>query len=238
MKKLLKRLSAFAVVLVIAATMCITASAQNTTKDVTILFTHDLHSHFLPSVDENGNEYGGYARLMTVINQQKEKYPDAILVDGGDFAMGSLFQTAYTTHALELRMMGAMGYDVTTLGNHEFDYLPTGLSHMLNIAKSSGDPVPQIVISNYLPPLEGEENYNSDADMMWFAMEHYGVKGYTIIERGGVYYAVFGIFGYDADDCAPNSGMIMEDPAAVSQAVVDEAVAYCLNTYGTGPVVI
>lgn len=238
MKKLLKRLSAFAVVLVIAATMCITASAQNATKDVTILFTHDLHSHFLPSVDENGNEYGGYARLMTVINQQKEKYPDAILVDGGDFAMGSLFQTAYTTHALELRMMGAMGYDVTTLGNHEFDYLPTGLSHMLNIAKSSGDPVPQIVISNYLPPLEGEENYNSDADMMWFAMEHYGVKGYTIIERGGVYYAVFGIFGYDADDCAPNSGMIMEDPVAVSQAVVDEAVAYCLNTYGTEPVVI
>ena len=238
MKKLLKRLSAFAVVLAVAATMCITAAADTKTKDVTILFTHDLHSHFLPSVDENGNEYGGYARLMTVINQQKEKYPDAILVDGGDFAMGSLFQTAYTTHALELRMMGAMGYDVTTLGNHEFDYLPTGLSHMLNIAKSSGDPVPQIVISNYLPPLEGEENYNSDADMMWFAMEHYGVKGYTIIERGGVYYAVFGIFGYDADDCAPNSGMIMEDPVAVSQAVVNEAVDYCKTTYGAEPVVI
>lgn len=238
MKKFLKRLSVFAAVLIISAVMSITVSAQSANKDVTVLFTHDLHSHFLPSVDENGNEYGGYARLMTVISQQKEKYPDAILVDGGDFAMGSLFQTAYSTHALELRMMGAMGYDVTTFGNHEFDYLPSGLAHMLNIAKSSGDPVPQIVMSNYLPPLEGEENYSSDADMMWFALEHYGVKGYTVIERGGVYYVVFGIFGYDADDCAPNSGMVMEDPVAVSQAVVDEAVAYCIDTYGTEPVVI
>lgn len=238
MKKLLKRLSAFAVVLAVAATMCLTTSAETAAQDVTILFTHDLHSHFLPSVDENGNEYGGYARLKTVIDQQKEKYSDAILVDGGDFAMGSLFQTAYTTHALELRMMGAMGYDVTTLGNHEFDYLPSGLAHMLNIAKSSGEPVPQIVVANYLPPVEGEENYSSDAAMMWFALEHYGVKGYTIIERGGVYYVVFGIFGYDADDCAPNSGMIMEDPVTVSQAVVDEAVKYCVDTYGAEPVVI
>lgn len=238
MKKFLKRLSVFAAVLIISAAMSITVSAQSANKDVTVLFTHDLHSHFLPSVDENGNEYGGYARLMTVISQQKEKYPDAILVDGGDFAMGSLFQTAYSTHALELRIMGAMGYDVTTFGNHEFDYLPSGLAHMLNIAKSSGDPVPQIVMANYLPPLEGEENYSSDADMMWFALEHYGVKGYTVIERGGVYYVVFGIFGYDADDCAPNSGMVMEDPVAVSQAVVDEAVAYCIDTYGTEPVVI
>ena len=238
MKKLLKRLCIFALTAAITATFCITAAAESTTKDVTILFTHDLHSHFLPSVDENGNEYGGYARLMTVIKQQKELYPDAILVDGGDFSMGSLFQTAYTTNALELRMMGALGYDVTTLGNHEFDYLPKGLSHMLNTAKSSGDTVPQIVVSNYLPPVEGEENYNSDSDMMWFALEHYGVKGYTIIERGGIYYAVFGTFGYDADDCAPNSGMVMEDPVAVSQAVVDEAVAYCINTYGTEPVVI
>ena len=238
MKKLLKRLGVLAVTVIACLSLCIAVSAESSTTEATILFTHDLHSHFLPSVDENGNSYGGYARLMTVINQQKEKYPDAVMLDGGDFSMGSLFQTAYTTSALELRMMGALGYDVTTLGNHEFDYLPTGLSHMLNTAKSSGDAVPQIVLANYLPPLEGEENYNSDSDMMWFALEHYGVKGYTIIERGGVYYAVFGIFGYDADDCAPNSGMVMEDPVAVSQAVVDEAVAYCADKYGVEPVVI
>ena len=73
-------------------------------------------------MNEDGTQYGGYARLMTKIREQKEIEPDAILVDGGDFAMGSLFQSAYPTSAIELRMMGAMGYDATTFGNHEYDY--------------------------------------------------------------------------------------------------------------------
>jgi len=237
MKNIVKRLSIFMVAVFAAVVICLPVHADSG-KDVTILFTHDLHSHFLPSADKDGGEFGGYARLMTVIDQQKAKHPDALLVDGGDFAMGSLFQTAYATNALELRLMGAMGYDVTTFGNHEFDYLPKGLANMLNVAKVTGEPVPQIVISNYLPPVKGEENYSADADMMWFALNYYGVKGYTIIERDGVPFVVFGIFGYDADDCAPNSGMVLEDPVAVSQAVVDEAVAYCNSAYGKEPVVI
>ena len=119
-------------------------------KTATILFTHDLHSHFLPSAQEDGGEFGGFARLMTAIHAQKAKYPHAILVDGGDFSMGSLFQTSFATSALELRMMGAMGYDATTLGNHEFDYLPQGLASMLRAAKASGENTPAIVNSNYL----------------------------------------------------------------------------------------
>ena len=236
MKNFLKRISVFATVLIVAATICFSASAQTEKQDVTILFTHDLHSHFLPSYDESGNSYGGYARLMTVINQQKQKYPDAILVDGGDFAMGSLFQTAYTTSALELRMMGAMGYDVTTFGNHEFDYLPSGLVAMLEAAKSSGDYVPQIVDANFLPAVEGHSLIDPAEYMQ--ALEDYGVKDYTIIERGGVYFAVFGMFGYDAEDCAPNSGMVLADPVTTAQKTVDAAVAECLSSYGKEPVVI
>ena len=236
MKKFLKRISVFATVLIVAATICFGASAQTEKQDVTILFTHDLHSHFLPSYDESGNSYGGYARLMTVINQQKQKYPDAILVDGGDFAMGSLFQTAYTTNALELRMMGAMGYDVTTFGNHEFDYLPSGIVAMLDAAKSSGEYLPQIVDANFLPAVEGN-NLIDPAEYMQ-ALKDYGVKDYTIIERGGVYFAVFGMFGYDAEDCAPNSGMVLADPVSTAQKTVDAAVAECLSAYGKEPVVI
>ena len=203
---------------------------------ITILFTHDLHSHLLPTTNDSGNgKYGGYAKLMTLINLQKKIDPNAILVDGGDFSMGSLFQTAYPTAALELRAMGAMGYDVTTFGNHEFDYLQSGLKSMLNAAVASGDPLPQIVCANYLPPVEGQEGYDAS---LWEAYQNYGVKKYTILERGGVYYAIFGIFGYDADDCAPNSGMVFEDPAAVAQATVDAAVAECEATYGAHPVVI
>ncbi len=222
----------FAVLVILSA--AVTVSAQDN-KNVTILFTHDLHSHFLPSKTEDGGEYGGYARLMTVIKEQKEKHPDAILVDGGDFSMGSLFQTCYATDALELRMMGRMGYDATTFGNHEFDYLPEGLASMLDSAVKSSDKLPRIVDANYLPPEKGEEGYNPEISS---AFENYGVEKYIILERGGVYFVIFGISGYDSYDCAPNSGMVFEEPAEVSQRIVDEAVARCIKEYGTEPVVV
>ncbi len=111
------------VALLLGAGLQVFASDEEKPKEITVLFTHDLHSHLLPTSQEDG-EYGGYARLMTVIREQQEMYPNTILVDGGDFSMGSLFQTAYTTSAIELRIMGAMGYDATTFGKHEFDYLP------------------------------------------------------------------------------------------------------------------
>ena len=114
-----KRLLCLLLALMLALSLGLPAAAAET--EATILFTHDLHSHLLPANDETGSSYGGYARLMTAIRREKEAAPDAILVDGGDFSMGSLFQTAYATDALELRMMGAMGYDAVTLGNHEFD---------------------------------------------------------------------------------------------------------------------
>jgi len=218
--------------------MATAGTAQAYEKEITILFTHDLHSHLLPAMNEDGTEYGGYARLMTKIREQKALDPDAILVDGGDFAMGSLFQTAYPTSAIELRMMGAMGYDATTFGNHEYDYLPQGLASMLNAAAASGEPIPIIVNANYLPPEQGEEGYGENAELVLAAFENYGVEQYTILERGGVHYVIFGIFGFNADDCAPNSGMILDDPAETAQRIVDEAIAECREKYDAEPVVI
>ena len=234
----IKRFLSVLLVLLTVLSLCILPGAAETAEEdeITILFTHDLHSHLLPSANETGSgQYGGYARLMTAIKAQKEIDPDAILVDGGDFSMGSLFQTAYPTSAIELRMMGAMGYDATTFGNHEYDYLQSGLKGMLNAAVASGDPVPPILCSNYLPPVEGQEGYDAE---LWAAYNAYGVKDYTILERGGVYYVLFGIFGFDADACAPNSGMIFEDPATKAAATVKTAVAECESKYGVHPVVI
>ena len=232
-----KRFLSVILVLVTLLSLCIIPSAAEGAEDeITILFTHDLHSHLLPAANETGGgEYGGYARLMTAIKAQKAMDPDAILVDGGDFAMGSLFQTAYPTSAIELRMMGAMGFDATTFGNHEYDYLQSGLIGMLNAAADSGDPVPTIVNANYWPPKEGQEGYS---EAMWDALANYGVKKYTILERGGVYYVLFGIFGFDADDCAPNSGMVMEDPIETAKAAVAAGVAECEAEYGVHPVVV
>lgn len=65
----------------LCAATCLTVGAQAAPagEEITVLFTHDLHSHLLPSANETGEgECGGYARLMTAINEQKAKDPNAI----------------------------------------------------------------------------------------------------------------------------------------------------------------
>ena len=150
--KLLRRAYGLLLAILLVLGLALPALADAPTIPATILFTHDMHSHLLPSTDETGAEYGGYSRLKTAIDAQKAVHPAAILVDGGDFSMGSLFQTAYADSALELRVMGTMGYDATTFGNHEYDFRPAGLASMLNAAVDSGDPLPAIVEANYLLP--------------------------------------------------------------------------------------
>ena len=234
MKKMMK----FLVVVLMVLGMVFPVSAESDSEEVTILFTHDMHSHFLPSEDAEGNEIGGFARLMSVIKNQREIDPDAILVDGGDFSMGSLFQSAYASSALELRMLGAMGYDATVFGNHEFDYLPEGLASMLKAAKQSGERLPAIVNANYLPDEAGDENYDETDALLKSAFDDYGVKEYMLLERGNHVYALFGLTGLDSDDCAPNSGLTLHNPAETAQKVVDKATEECVSVYGVDPIVV
>lgn len=128
-----------------------------------------------------------------------------------------------------------MGFDVTTFGNHEFDYFQSGLKSMLKSAINSGDRLPSLVCANYLPPVEGQEGYDPE---IWQIYNDYGVKDYVIIERGGIYYVVFGLLGVDADDCAPNSGMVFEDPVTVAKETVAAATEECERLYGEHPIVV
>ncbi|MEA3486618.1 MAG: metallophosphoesterase, partial [Thermodesulfobacteriota bacterium] len=110
-------------------------------KVITIVHTNDLHSHLLgfsPNIDytplETGDDktVGGWARIATVIQDVKQDRSNPVLVvDAGDFLMGSLFHMLSREEAFELRLMKAMGYDVVTLGNHEFDLKPAGLARIL-----------------------------------------------------------------------------------------------------------
>ena len=125
--------------------------AKKEQQTVDVLFTHDLHSHldlFQAEVDGKVGEYGGVARIQTLIKEQKAKNPDTLVVDGGDFSMGTLFQTIYGQQAPELRILGLMGYDATTLGNHEYDYRTDGLVQMLRSAIDSDEQLPAIVLCN------------------------------------------------------------------------------------------
>lgn len=208
---------------------------------VSVLFTHDLHSH-VNSFDtvykgENVN-IGGYARLQTLIDAQRAKDPETLLVDAGDFSMGTLFQTIFATQASELRLMGAMGYDATTLGNHEFDYRSKGLNHMLITAAESGEPLPEMVVCNVDWTECNEEQAGIKA-----AFEQYGVKDYCIVEKNGVRIALIGVFGKDSLECAPTCALAFKDPVEAVAETVREIQAneevdmfVCLSHSGTNEI--
>ena len=221
----------------LAALLCLTAllaglvipaaaAPEQQTAPLTILFTHDTHDHFYPTSDG----WGGYTRLATLLEEQRAEAERAgwpvVTLDGGDFSMGSLFQTIYASDAPELRALGAMGYDVTTLGNHEFDYRQQGLAGMLRAAVDSGDPLPAIVQANYTTPKDPD----SGRDVAQ-ALADYPVTDYVVLEREGwsgtagddtLRVAVFGVLGADADACAPMSGMEYEPIADAAKRVVAE----------------
>lgn len=230
-KKLFSLLTAVLLVLSMAPAAFAAPQAR---WETTILFTHDLHSHFLPQDTEDGGQSGGYARLKTAIDREKAQHPDALLLDGGDFSIGSLIQTLYVDEGAELRTMGALGYDVGTIGNHEFDHKGTGFAQMLRSAVSSGEALPKLVCANYRPADD-----NADKLDIQRAMASYGMSDYTLLERGGVTYGIFGIFGKDSHDCAPTSGFVLENAAASAQRCVDALkeqgaqVIICLSHSGT-----
>jgi len=197
--------------------------AEAAGKTVTILFTNDLHDHLLPAKDlQNGELYysGGYARLLSAIAAERKIDPAALLLDGGDFSMGTPFQTIFKSDAPGLRLMGAMGYDAATLGNHEYDYRASGLAGSLTAAMRSGDQLPQLVQSNVIFPIEQSGKLTASLQALKQAYRDYGVKDYTILSRNGDKIGIFGLMGVDAADKAPMSEVEFAEPVAQAQRVV------------------
>ena len=203
--------------------VCAQEAAPGTAVD--IVFTHDTHSHlntFTTVVDGLETELGGFARMNTLIEAQRAQNPDTLVIDGGDFSMGTLIQTVFETQAAELRMLGYLGCDVTTLGNHEFDYRSKGLANMLTSAQASGDAVPAMVVCNVDWDTMEAEGLTEGQQRLKDAFAAYGVSDYTVLEKGDVDIAVVGVFGKDALACAPTCELKFEDPIeAVKQTVAD-----------------
>ena len=90
-------------------------------KIIQILHTNDIHSHFkhIP----NDKKIGGYARLKTLIEREKQTASQegiaSIVVDAGDFMEGHLFYMAKKGRA-PLRIHASIGYDIGLLGNHDY----------------------------------------------------------------------------------------------------------------------
>ncbi len=185
---------------------------------------------------------GGFARIKTLIDQAREKNPNLLVLDGGDFSMGTLVQTIYDSDAPELRMLGLLGCDVTTLGNHEFDYRSAGLAGALKAAKESGDPIPAMVLCNIDWETMEAEGLTEDQRLLKDAFEGYGMKNYIIVEKGDVRIAVFGIFGVDSLACAPTCVLKFRDASQAAAETVREIrenedvdMIACVSHAGTSP---
>ena len=205
--------------------MNIPAEAAEKSKQLDVLFTHDTHSHlnsFSTIVDGEQKEVGGFAKLKTLIDERKKENPDTLILDGGDFSMGTLIQTVYDTEAAELRMLGYLGCDVSTLGNHEFDYRSKGLADMLTAAKDSGETVPSLVVCNVDWDSMEKNGLSEGQKQIQSAFENYGVKDYVVVQKGDVKIAVVGVFGVDALKCAPTCELLFKDPVESVKKTVEE----------------
>jgi 5'-nucleotidase len=213
----------YLVILMSAFICCNTANAAK--QEIRIIHTNDLHSHFLgfspnqdytPETVQDDDTIGGYARISTLIKNIKANSHGPVLVlDGGDFLMGSFFHMLAREKAFELELLGKMGYDAVTFGNHEFDLKPRGLAQILTAAQAY-DNRPAILLANMVFSQESAED-----DSLEQAVANGWVQPYTIIEKDGVTFGIFGLMGLDAAEKAPFSKPVsFSDPVAAAQKMV------------------
>lgn len=94
---------------------CAPAAAE--IRALTILHTNDLHARLSPLE----NHHGGFAYLASVIRRERAGCADCILLNAGDLVQGTPVSTIF--HGLPVyEVANLLGFDVSTLGNHEFDY--------------------------------------------------------------------------------------------------------------------
>ncbi len=181
----------------------LTLAAQN--KQLLILHTNDTHSCIYPLnpnlKDQSLAGRGGYLRRVAMIKEERAKDSELLLFDSGDFSQGSPYYNLYKGD-VEIGLMNLMGYDCSTIGNHEFDF---GLENMARIFRKANFP---IVCSNYDftgTPVEGL------------------VKKHIILKRKGMKIGVFALDPemeglVDANKC---KGVKYLDPIKVAQEEAD-----------------
>ncbi|MGN0401252.1 MAG: bifunctional metallophosphatase/5'-nucleotidase [Acetatifactor sp.] len=218
-------------------------AAGQTGKQLDVLFLHDTHSHldsFYTVQDDSSTLVGGFARISTLIQEAKSENPDTLVIDAGDFSMGTLVQTIFHTEAAELRMLGALECEVTTLGNHEFDYRSSGLAGTLNAARKSGDPIPSLALCNIDWKSMEAKGLTPDQQLLKEAFDNYGMADYVILNKGDVKVAVLGVFGKDSLACAPTCVLEFRDAAEAAKETVAKIKAeenpdmiVCISHSGT-----
>ena len=187
---------------------------------ITILHTNDTHSQIdpLPPNDRNAGR-GGVARRATLVKQIRKENPNTLLIDAGDVLQGTPYFNFYKGE-VEYKAMSAIGYDVGTLGNHEFDNGVGALAAALKFANFD------IVSANY--------------DVKGTALEG-RVKPYVVKTVAGIR---IGLFGLGVSPVALITtenfkGITYNDPVIVARKMVTTlreqercALVVCLSHLG------
>lgn len=142
-------------------------------EKITILHTNDVHSHIdpFPSNDPKYAGLGGVARRAALIKKIRAEEKNVLLLDVGDIFQGTPYFNMYGGE-VELKLMSDMGYDASTIGNHDFD---NGMDGLLKQLPNANFP---LLCSNYDfsdTPLNNQ------------------TQPYKIFEKGGIKIGVFGL---------------------------------------------
>ncbi|MGO4822115.1 MULTISPECIES: bifunctional metallophosphatase/5'-nucleotidase [unclassified Flavobacterium] len=142
-------------------------------KKITILHTNDVHSHIdpFPADHPRNANMGGVARRAALIENIRKENPNVLLLDAGDIFQGTPYFNYYGGE-LEFKLMSMMQYDLSTIGNHDFDNGIEGLYAQMPHAKFD------FISANY-------DFKNTLMDGL--------VKPYKVFNKGGVKVGVFGI---------------------------------------------
>lgn len=202
-----------------------TFEAGGPPQKLLILHTNDIHSHlmgFAPEVDASPTTpnddatVGGMARLAAAIGAAKASAAAAgtpvLLLDAGDFMMGTLFEFLATHASAELALMHGLGYDATTIGNHELDWTPHGLAGILQAAVTNHAQLPILASNmNFSATDPGDDDLAALADA--------GVIQKKLIKTvGGLKVGFFGLIGADAVQVTPQAKPLTFDPIDVAAA--------------------
>jgi 5'-nucleotidase/UDP-sugar diphosphatase len=202
------------------------AEEKKMKKTFTILHTNDLHSNFIgmgpasdytPLTVNDDKTTGGYARIAAVIATRKkarESQGPVLLLDAGDFSMGTAFAAASREIGGELQLMSRMGYDATTFGNHEFDLGPDGLGKAIGVASKAGR-IPAVLSSN--TDFAGNDPTLVDLQQLSKAGL---IRRHLVIERGGIRFGLFGVLGKEAQIYTSGGAVKFPDPVESAKEAV------------------
>lgn len=185
-----------------------------------ILHTNDTHSRIDPFPVDGGRNsgLGGVARRASLIKRIRASQPNVLLLDSGDIFQGTPYFNFYHGE-IEFKTMSAMGYDVATIGNHDFDLGVDGFVNM--------------------QPHASWEWVSSNYDVANSGMAPF-VKPYTIREIGGVRVGILGV-GVDFDRlvlASLHEGVTYSDPVIAARRSATELremgcdVVICLSHLG------